>query len=371
MGIDDRQPADEWVVRDGSGRPTGRIREAGIRSLAAKLPVPARHEATAATRAMIQALNRMGLTTFGSAGCDPDLLSVYREWADRGELNVRVFCLDAFGASTPKEALETLPQIAGLKLFQGDHVIDRVAYGESVYGPLHDPMFLRRSNPRAEDLAEWRRIAMEVARAGLPLHVHAELDDTISAFLEEIARINSQVPIRNLRWALAHVNQLNDRHLARMRDLGIYAAVHPWAVINGGILHQVFGDAAYDMAPLSTIQRSGVVWGLGSDGSRANQIRPFHTLSWAVTGRMVGGRRVLNQTISREDALIAHTRRNAFFVFQESNLGSLQPGKLADLAVLDRDYLTVPASEIKDIAPLMTMVGGRVVYDATRDSRVY
>ena len=108
------------------------------------------------------------------------------------------------------------------------------------------------------------------------------------------------------------------------------------------------------------------MWGFGSDGTRANQIMPFMTLSWAVTGKMVGGTQALRptQTISREDALIAFTRRNAFFVFQEDNLGSIQPGKLADMVVLDRDYLTVPVDQIKDIKSVMTMVGGRIVYDA-------
>jgi predicted amidohydrolase YtcJ len=89
------------------------------------------------------------------------------------------------------------------------------------------------------------------------------------------------------------------------------------------------------------------------------------TLSFAVTGKMAGGMKVIKQTVSREDALIAHTRKNAFFVFQENNLGSIQPGKLADLLVLDRDYLTIPPDQIKDIRPVMTMMGGRVVYDAS------
>jgi predicted amidohydrolase YtcJ len=79
---------------------------------------------------------------------------------------------------------------------------------------------------------------------------------------------------------------------------------------------------------------------------------------------MVGGKTVLRQPISREDALIAHTRKNAYFVFQENNLGSIQAGRLADLVVLDRDYLTVPADQIKDIRPVMTLVGGRVAFDA-------
>ena len=81
---------------------------------------------------------------------------------------------------------------------------------------------------------------------------------------------------------------------------------------------------------------------------------------------MAGGAKVIRQTISREDALIAHTRKNAYLVFQENNLGSIQPGKLADLVVLDRDYLTVPADQIREIKPVMTMVAGRIVYDATR-----
>ncbi len=150
-----------------------------------------------------------------------------------------------------------------------------------------------------------------------------------------------------------------------MKKLGMYAAVHPWAVINGGIMHDGFGEGAYDMPPLSTIQDSGIVWGLGTDGSAANQYLPFATLYCAVTGKMAGGAKVLRQTISREDALIAYTRKNAYFVFQEDNLGSIQPGKLADLVVLDRDYLTIPADQIREIKPVMTMVGGRIVYDAS------
>jgi predicted amidohydrolase YtcJ len=81
---------------------------------------------------------------------------------------------------------------------------------------------------------------------------------------------------------------------------------------------------------------------------------------------MIGGKQVLRQTISREEALIAHTRANAVFLFQEGNLGSLARGKYADLLVLDRDYLTVPAEEISAIKPLMTMVGGKIVYDGNK-----
>ncbi len=354
----------EWVVRDAAGRPSGEIEETGIRALAARLPTASGSELETSTRAMIRDLNAAGLTAFGSAGCAPDVLAMYRSWADRGELDVRVFCITGTSAGSPEQVDTVLPRIAELKLFQGDEYVDHVTFGESVYRPLHDPMFLVRSDYGDAELAEWRRMITGIARAGLPLHVHANLRDTLSRFLDQIEIVNAEYPVANLRWAFAHSNQLEESHLARMKALGMYAAVHPWAVINGGINHSVFGDEAWDMAPLSTIQASGITWGFGSDGSRANQILPFTTLWWAVTGKMVGGRAVLRQTIDRVDALIAHTRKNAYLIFQEDNLGSIQPGKLADMLVLDRDYLTIPADEIEDIEPLMTIVGGRVVYDA-------
>ena len=80
----------------------------------------------------------------------------------------------------------------------------------------------------------------------------------------------------------------------------------------------------------------------------------------------VGANRVLDETLTREEALVAHTRANAYLFFQENALGSLEVGKQADLVVLDRDYMTVPVAEIKHIRPALTMVGGRVVFSAAK-----
>jgi predicted amidohydrolase YtcJ len=354
------------ILRDASGKPTGVIRGdiAATRPIAAKLPKIAPEQLEAGSQALVKDMNRAGLTSFGVAGCNADVLEIFERWKAQGRLNVRVFCIGGASAATPEQVDRSITQIAQMKLFQGDEYIDTVGFGESVYTPLHDRMFAVKSDPRPEQLELWRRMAMEIARAGLPLHVHAELRDTIDAFLDQIEAVNKEIPIRNLRWALAHVNQINASQIERMKKLGMYAAVHPWAVINGAIMHEGFGDGAYDMPPLGMIQSSGIVWGLGSDGTAANQTLPLTTLYFAVTGKMAGGTKVMRQPISREDALIAHTRKNAYFVFQENNLGSIQPGKLADLVVLDRDYLTIPADQIKDIRPVMTMVGGRIVYEA-------
>ena len=353
------------VQRDASGNPTGIIKGdiPATRPVAAKLPKVPPDQLETATAAMIQDMNRAGLTSVGVPGCPADVLDIFQKWKREEKVSARIFCIEGNAPGSPEQVDRVLPQIAKMKLFQGDSAIDTIYFGESVYGPLHDPMFALESNYRPDQLEIWRRIATEVAKAGMPLHVHAELHTTIEAFLDQIEAINKEHPIKGLRWTLAHVNQINAADLDRMKRLGMYAAVHPWAVINGAIMHEGFGDGADDMPPLRTIQDSGIMWGLGSDGTAANQTRPFTTLYFAVTGKMAGGRKVIRQTISREDALIAATRHNAYFLFQEDNLGSIQPGKLADLVVLDRDYLTIPADQIKEIHPQMTIVGGRIVYE--------
>ncbi|HEY7386948.1 MAG TPA: amidohydrolase [Bryobacteraceae bacterium] len=355
------------VIRDAAGNPTGVVRGdiAATRAVASKLPRVPVDQLEASTSVLFRDMNRAGLTAFGVPGCDANVLNILQRWKEQGKLNLRIFCIDGAAAGTPEQVDRSLQQIAQMKPFQGDNFIDTIYFGESVYGPLHDPMFATKSAARPDLLEQWKRMATAIARAGLPLHVHAELRDTISAFLDQIEAIDKEYPINSRRWVLAHVNQIDAAELERMKKLNMAAAVNPWAVINGGIMHDDFGDGAYDMPPLATIQASGIQWGLGTDGSAANQYLPFVTLSFAVTGKMAGGRKVLNQTINREDALIAHTRSNAYLLFQENNLGSLQPGKLADLVVLDRDYLTVPANQIKDIKPVMTMVGGRIVFDST------
>ena len=152
-----------------------------------------------------------------------------------------------------------------------------------------------------------------------------------------------------------------------MRHLGMNLQMRSISVLHQprrGTLIEEMGDAGYHVPPLRMIQDSGIPWGLGTDGTKASMINPFVTLWWAVTGLALNGKTVLNETLTREEALIAHTRSNAYLMFQEANIGSIRPGLLADLLVLDRDYLTVPADEIKMILPIATIVDGRVVSGA-------
>jgi predicted amidohydrolase YtcJ len=118
------------------------------------------------------------------------------------------------------------------------------------------------------------------------------------------------------------------------------------------------GERSYDMPPLRMIQDSGILWGFHTDTNEVNQYNPFYTLWFAVTGKMVGGKVVNHQTITREEALIAHTRSNSFFVMRRTT--SARSRRQAGGSRRDgQDYLTIPADQIKDIKPVMTVVGGR------------
>jgi len=161
-----------------------------------------------------------------------------------------------------------------------------------------------------------------------------------------------------------HMEGVTPDHIARMKALNMFIAVHPRETVSGGFLHRAHGDKAFAMPPLREIQDSGIMWGLGTDAYEVNQYRPFQTLHWAVTGKMVGGTVVNTHTVTREQALIAHTRSNAFLFHRENDLGSIQEGRFADLVVIDRNYLTIPADQIEQIKPVLTMVGGKIFYDA-------
>jgi predicted amidohydrolase YtcJ len=369
MGLERRNEA--WIERDASGRPTGIIKVEGADEISDARPAAPQDQHEPGNMAMIRDLNRSGLTTVGGP-CPAEDAAAYRRWASEGRLNMRFYCTTSIPSRNSAQVDAALPRLAAIKntMFQGDAYIDVYTYGEHLYQPVGDNMVAVKATAKPEDFAQWGRLARELAKSGIPINQHATLVDSIDGLLTQIEQINKNYPVRNLRWALIHLDQLTPAQMERMKKLGMSAGVQPRSTIMGGIFHRVHAkDVADATPPFRTIQESGLMWGLGTDAFEVNQYRPFTTLAFAVTGKMVGGDVVNTQTIGREDALIAHTRSNAYFVFQENNLGSIASGKLADLVVLDRDYLTVPADQIKDIQPVMTMVGGKIVWDSAAPAR--
>jgi predicted amidohydrolase YtcJ len=372
LGIDANTPNPPGgsIVKDANGQPTGVLNGGGaVRMTLARLGEVALEKMTANARVLLRDLNSMGITAYqdqGGRSFTPRYFEPIRALRKSRELTVRVFYNLWQEPESPKDVDGVIAKIREMKPFQGDDWFDSTGYGETVYFPLHDNTLVATTQPSAENMVQWRRIAQAVADKGMHLNVHAQLRGSIERFLTEIEDINKVKPIKGLRWTLSHVDQLESQDLERLHRLDMYVQLHSRPTIQGVLFHNVYGDKAYEMPPLRMVQDSGIRWGLGSDATAVTPSNPFYTLGWAVTGRMLGGFKVLKQTITREEALIAHTRNNAYFLFQEGNLGSLQPGKYADLLVLDRDYLTVPAEQIKDLKPLMTIVGGKIVYEAKK-----
>ena len=359
-----------WIERDASGKPTGRINDPGLAQIANKIPRPPKETFRTNALALLGDLNRAGVTTAGISGCPREATEFFHDLEHKGELTFRFMCMVsvAGGVGAGEDGLRrAVEQIGQIKLFQGDNYIDDVMYGETI--AYSDNMLQPHTTYTQEQLSNWRTLATAIAKAGLPLQQHATISETFPAFLDQIEQINREYPIRNLRWAFAHMDQVSANDLERMKKLGMYAAVRAIPPVMGAIFNRAHGERSRDMPPLRLIADSGIMWGFHTDTTEVNQYRPFTTLWFAVTGKMVGGSVVNRQTISREQALVAHTRSNAFFVLRENDLGSIQPGKLADLVVMDRDYLTIPADQIKDIKPVTTMVGGKIVYDAAAQSR--
>jgi predicted amidohydrolase YtcJ len=355
------------IEKDAGGKPTGLVRGAGgVAFVAARVPLESQEAWLANTRKLVVYLNSLGITAWldaGGRGMGANHYEPYKHLADRGELNVRLFWTMIRQPATPAQVESVIGEIRELKPFQGNDYFDNVGWGESVFAPVTTQLLRVESNTRPEDLAQMRRVLLALAEHGIYVNSHVEMHAAIDAFLDVYESVHQERPIKGLRWSFSHVDQIDEAQLARMKKLGMTAQVHSRPLIQGALMHRVHGDKAWDMPPFRRIQDSGIHWGLGSDATAVTTSNPFYTLGFAVTGEMIGGAKVNRQTITREEALIAHTRSNSFILFQEGNIGALAPGKYADLLVLDRDYLTVPAGEIKDIKPLITMVGGKVVYD--------
>ena len=114
-----------------------------------------------------------------------------------------------------------------------------------------------------------------------------------------------------------------------------------------------------------TIVDHGIQVGSHGDGVHIAPLNPWQHIYYATTGLNSFGQQVNpGQHLTREEALGLFTRKNAWFLRMEEKIGSIEPGKLADLVVLDRDYFAVPDSDIKKIRSLLTIVGGNVVHDA-------
>jgi hypothetical protein len=221
--------------------------------------------------------------------------------------------------------------------------------------------------PSDADKEQYYELVRWAAGRGLTITMHWGPDGTVDHLLSVFERVNAEVPIAPLRWSIAHLNDASEHTLARMRALGVGWTVQDAMYFGGEALIRARGaDAARRMPPVVTAQRLGVPIGAGTDAHRVASYNPFTALQWFLDGKTVAGTPIRGpeETPDRATALRFYTHGSAWFSFDDDMRGTLEPGKLADLAVLSADYMTVPVEEVGRIESLLTMVGGKVVYAA-------
>ena len=292
-------------------------------------------------------LNATGLTGVYSLGQSKYLA----ERAAKGPLPLRLWETLPVFANDPASATKAAALIESSRPNQFDGQYGIFGLAEVLYGPFFD-LAPRKDPWPAEIMNEYGKLATAAARAGWHVHEHVINNSAVTDLLDTLESSEQNPTYRSS--ALDARPRL--RHLAHQHRARESAGHDAWCPRRG--------DAGRRSHAARKIADSGIVFGLGTDATIVSHYSPFVTLGWVVSGLDVGGNRVLDETLTREEALIAHTRSNAYLFFQENALGSLEVGKQADLVVLDRDYMTVPVAEIKHIHPTLTMVGGRVVFSA-------
>ncbi len=182
--------------------------------------------------------------------------------------------------------------------------------------------------------------------------------------------VNREVPFDGLRWFFDHAETISERNIERVKALGGGIAVQHRMAFQGEYFIDRYGkQAAEHSPPIRKMLAMGVPVGAGTDATRVASYNPFVSLYWLVTGKTVGGTALYPEAnrLDRAEALRRYTVGSAWFSGEEDKKGSIEVGKLADLAVLSADYFSVPEEEIKGIESVLTVVGGKVVYGAASD----
>jgi predicted amidohydrolase YtcJ len=352
------------IERDGAGNPTGWITgdNPTITALFDKLPLPSFDDSVACTRQFFRELNRLGLTGVSDPGgynlTAASYLPLFKVWQDRA-LTVRVvFSLFSQRPGKELEDYQNLTQM--LPMGFGDDMLRFNGIGENVTWGMYN-----NDNPTDAQKQQYYEVAKWAASRGMSLTQHWSNNVSVHHLLDVMERVNRDTPIAKLRWSIAHLNDASAENLQRMKSLGVGWLMQDAMYFNGEAFIKARGlDAARRTPPIKTAENIGVAIGGGTDAHRVMSYNPFAALQWMVDGKTIAGTatRDRDELPSREEALRLYTQGSAWFTHDDARRGALAPGRLADLAVLSKDYADVASDEIGGIESLLTMVGGRIVY---------
>jgi predicted amidohydrolase YtcJ len=364
---DTPDPRGGVIERDAAGEPTGVVKDNAVDLIAALLP-PASLEALVSSVAKVsEAAVSTGVTTIHEI---TDHLPAYQTAHREGLLKVRVLISPIVDTLADAEILaksgvrtgfgDSYLKLGAAKMFADGSPAAKTA---AVYTPAEgEPGNLGLLIWKPEDLQKVQRI---LASAGWQLETHAIGDRAIDEVLDSYQEIMKELDLSEPRFRLEHCGISTPAILKRLRELHVLVGSNPAFVSWFGSRFAKFGaERTRWTLPGKSYFENGIVAGGGSDVP-VTPLNPWFGISAAVlrrdnqTGQVVAP----EERITIMQALEMYTRNGAYLGFEENQKGSLEPGKLADFIVIDRDVLSVSPEELKDVKVLKTFVGGELVYD--------
>jgi predicted amidohydrolase YtcJ len=395
-------PAGRIVKDPLTGEPTGMLRNAY--SVLKELPADAYGDDSTpdADRAklLFKKYNERGITSIADRGASAAALALYRSLRDRGELSVRVNATRILSPPFGDRAaiVSRLVKLAGydgpgepngptgvgdlwvrigpLKVFIDGGMLNGTAYMREPWGAgetyqITEPDYRGLLFIKPEVLA---LIAEEAARRGWQMTAHCAGEAGMDELLAAYEHADLAVGIRHRRWLITHANFTSAQNLKRCAELGVGADLQPaWLYKDTRTLLAVLGPRRMEwFHPYRKWLDAGLTIGGGSDHmirldpiASTNPWDPWLGI-WVAATRTTEGAGTFHpdQKLSRIEALRFYTINNARLHFEERDRGTIEPGKLADMILVDRDPLTCPDDQLAGTGVLWTMVGGRIVYQA-------
>ena len=379
---DTPNPRNGIIVRDpASGEPTGVLVERPAFNLVLNLmPPPSRTDRVKGLKLFNSKLNRFGITATLEPGLTLDEIAAYMELWRQGGMTTRVRILQrVFGAADVLNLSQFLApdfgddwlRIGGFK-YSADGGIEGAALKERyrlVEGEQNDPDYYGKLMTPPGGRDEFKRMLENAAERGWQFQVHNVGDAAIASTVDAMEELAARYPLEALRWTIVHIFLPTQELLAKIKRLGLSTTVQDHPVSLGYNMLRFWGEERSARSiPIRSITSLGIPTAGGTDGPTVDW-NPFKSLWWMTTRQVDinDKRRTLgpDEAISREEALRLYTMGSARVGFMEEKIGSLEAGKLADLAVLSDDYLSVKDNALLDLRSVMTMVGGKIVHEET------
>jgi hypothetical protein len=369
---DTPDPGGGGFDRDAHGEPSGVCREmpACLQLYSARYPMPERSLSGSVEqlRSVFAQLHRYGITSIGDAYVTPGLTLAYLlANDDEHPMRVNLMVIDeSLGFAKWLDRLGFIGWLSDERLRSGTI---KIFHGNSLSGHttwLYEPYADRQDYygvPPDRSQAELNALVKDIHDAGLQMAIHANGDREIDMVLDAIELALEDNPKPDHRHRIEHASVMNPAILARVKKLGVVLALHSYVYEHGAKM-DAYGEQRY---PWMHANRSALEAGVPLAGnsdypvSAANVMIRLRSLMTRTSreGKVYGA----NQRLNVEQAIRIYTAGSAYASFEETRKGQLQPGYYADFAVLSANPAQVTAEAVSDIEVIMTVLGGRVVYE--------